>query len=790
MLIHPREDRPFILDTDASNTGMGAVLSQEINGIERPVAFYSRTLDKCRRNYCVTRRELLAVVWAVEHFRPYLWGQRFLLRTDHASLIWLKSFKEPPGQLARWFEVLAQFDFEMVHRAGAKHGNADGMSRKRPCSEPGPCEKCDKTDAVNARCDNYIVGDPSDHDDGAPIEHAAPWSNPTLRHCKVARVESRKLRQQRRNRDKKVRDSRVATGAAATSRHCGLTRVASRRLQQRKGVFELEIEEDIDAARWKKWQEADPTLKELRRLKMAGDRPPPKSEYSAQSPDFKTYIHDWDRIQVDDRDLLCREWTEWSGPGERVYQQVLVPHAQRELVMDRYHNAVSSGHLGTDKTVGKIRQRFHWRRLNQDVRLHIRTCETCLARQKSKGIKNPLQKYISGAPFERIAMDIMCDLPPTAGTPSYRHILVIGCYFSKWPEAIPLVDMRAETVARALVDHFISKFGVPFEIHSDRGSNFQSELMRDVATRLGMKQTRTAAYHPQSDGMIERSNATIQKMLAAYVNDRQDDWDVYLQVVMMAYRASPHAATGMSPNLIVLGKENVLPVDMEMGIKQRSVDQSPHKYVKGISKIQYYTHELVRKHLNEAFEESARYYNRDATDEHFEVDDIVMFKLAQVKVGRKRKLCPRWEGPFVVRRRLGEVTYVIQRFRHSRPKAVNANRLKTYIGRFPPTWHLTREERKQRKQKSETEESTSGSEDSSSESSDHVATPPPKRRATRKSKSARRQKSTSSSGSEAVVKLPPATSRRSKRNVQRDATPPTLTRATRASRHRKKIASE
>jgi hypothetical protein len=120
---------------------MGAVLSQvNEQGKEHPVAYFARTFSKTEKKYCVTRRELLACVKAMKHFHPYLMGAPFTVRTDHSSLVWLCHFKELDGQLARWLETLAQYDFEIVYRKGNKHGNADGLSR-RSCKDCKYCEK-------------------------------------------------------------------------------------------------------------------------------------------------------------------------------------------------------------------------------------------------------------------------------------------------------------------------------------------------------------------------------------------------------------------------------------------------------------------------------------------------------------------------------------------------------------------------------------------------------------------------------------------------------------------------
>ena len=138
ILAYPVPDGRYILDCDASNSGIGAVLSQVQEGQERVISYGSKKLDKAQRNYCVTRRELLSLVTFITQYRHYLLGKQFTLRTDHSSLRWLFNFKEPEGQLARWLEVLAQYNFEIVHRDGKKHGNCDALSRQY-CGE----ETCD-----------------------------------------------------------------------------------------------------------------------------------------------------------------------------------------------------------------------------------------------------------------------------------------------------------------------------------------------------------------------------------------------------------------------------------------------------------------------------------------------------------------------------------------------------------------------------------------------------------------------------------------------------------------------
>ncbi|CAC5386476.1 unnamed protein product [Mytilus coruscus] len=139
ILTHPDFNKEFILDTDASNVALGGVLSQRHeDGKEKVIAYASRSMSKSERRYCVTRKELLAVVYFVKYFKPYLYGRKFTIRTDHSSLRWLLNFKNPEGQVARWIETLSAYDMHIQHRPGTQHRNADALSRI-------PCKQCGYT---------------------------------------------------------------------------------------------------------------------------------------------------------------------------------------------------------------------------------------------------------------------------------------------------------------------------------------------------------------------------------------------------------------------------------------------------------------------------------------------------------------------------------------------------------------------------------------------------------------------------------------------------------------------
>jgi len=128
-LRYPDYTRKFILTTDASNECVGAILSQGEIGKDHLIAFASRSLNKAVRNYSTTEKELLAIVWGVRYFRPYLYGTKFTIVTDHKPLTWIVSVKDPGSRLLRWRIKLEEYQYEIVFKKGVTNTNADALSR-------------------------------------------------------------------------------------------------------------------------------------------------------------------------------------------------------------------------------------------------------------------------------------------------------------------------------------------------------------------------------------------------------------------------------------------------------------------------------------------------------------------------------------------------------------------------------------------------------------------------------------------------------------------------------------
>ena len=332
ILAFPDFNQPFILDTDASDAGMGAVLSQVQDGQEQVIAYASQVLSKQERRYCVTRRELLAVVTFVQHFRPYLLGLHFTLRTDHSSLTWLWKFKEPEGQLARWLDPLQEYDFTVLHRPGKRHSNADALSRL-------PCHQCG-------------------------------------------------------------RETHLQTPFAEEAASLVLT--VSCRGQSEVSLRDLQL--------------ADPDVGPILRGKDSGQKPP-LSESLANGPSYWRLHQIWRQLIVQDG-ILWRVFE--SNDGNTSHLQLVTPTALREEVLHDVHGGTMSGHLGEDKTLAKLKERYYWPGHFNDVQKWCRTCSQCTTRKSAHPKrKAPLQPVTVGYPMQLVAVDILGPLPESPKGNSY-----------------------------------------------------------------------------------------------------------------------------------------------------------------------------------------------------------------------------------------------------------------------------------------------------------------------------------------------------------------------------------
>ena len=168
-----------------------------------------------------------------------------------------------------------------------------------------------------------------------------------------------------------------------------------------------------------------------------------------------------------------------------------------------------------------------------------------------------------GAPLDRLATDILDPLPETPR--GNRFILVVSDSSTKWVEIFAVPKFTAVTCAEKMLNEVIGRFGCPYDIHSDQGRNYESHIFAELCHLLEIRKTRTTPGNPRCNGQVERFNRTLVRMIKAYLKGQQREWDRNLGCLAAAYRATPHESTGMTPNLLMLGREVRLPAEVIVG---------------------------------------------------------------------------------------------------------------------------------------------------------------------------------------------------------------------------------
>ncbi|KAJ8353339.1 hypothetical protein SKAU_G00209060 [Synaphobranchus kaupii] len=231
---------------------------------------------------------------------------------------------------------------------------------------------------------------------------------------------------------------------------------------------------------------------------------------------------------------------------------LLVPRPFIPSVLQLAHTHLLGAHLGVEKTLERIKTRFYWPGVKKAVEDYCRSCPDCQQVAPRPHQKSPLIPLpIISVPFSRIGMDLVGPLPRSSR--GHQYILVVLDYATRYPEAIPLRTMATKGIARKLMLLF-SRVGLPEEILTDQGTPFMSRIMRDLCQLMKVTQLRTSVYHPQTDGLVERFNQTLKKMLKKTMEADGRNWDQLLPFVLFAIREVPQASTGFSPFELLYGR--------------------------------------------------------------------------------------------------------------------------------------------------------------------------------------------------------------------------------------------
>jgi len=549
VLIHPDTQKPFTLETDASNFAYGACLSQKgEDGKLHPVAFLSKSMSPAELNYDIYDKEMLAVVRSLQAWRHYLEGssQKIDIITDHKNLEYFATAKKLSPRQLRWIQELSRFNFIIHYRPGLKH---------------------EKVDALSRRFDHHSK-------EGGEIPQALLRS-----------------------------DQFASISATHAPDH---------------EIIAL-IEEEVTN---------DPMLK-------------PIIAYFENNPEEAP-------ANVQDK---MKEYS-WEQGLLFFRNKVVVPASAeiKRMILALRHDSLLAGHPGQAKTLELVNRDYYWPSMKAYVNKYVDGCQLCQRtkpiHQKPVGLLQPLP--IPDLPWQSISYDDIPALPPSKGFNCITNVVDRNTGYAHFIRTT--TNTNAAKKADEFLDHVWKLHGLPLHTVSDRGSVFNSQLMRAIYKRLGIKPSFSTAYHPQTDGKTERINQSIEQYLRLFCNHAMDNWSDLLPLAEFTYNNTVNASTGLTPFFANYGYHPVFTT-----IPGGSGLAEANDRIKVLKDLQ----KELKASMEVAQETQKRNYDRNQRlGPKLKEGDMVWLESTNITTDRpSHKLSHRRLGPFPIETKLSDLTY-------------------------------------------------------------------------------------------------------------------------------------
>ena len=348
---------------------------------------------------------------------------------------------------------------------------------------------------------------------------------------------------------------------------------------------------------------------------------------------------------------------------------------------------MTGGHLAKKRTAAVIQARVYWPSWSNDLDEYLKQCPACARYYRGSAPRNvAMQTPLVGDPWSRVSLDITGPHPRSAK--SNQYILTLVDHFTKWAEAIPIRNHTAPAVARQLMVNVFSRFGVPQQILTDRGSEFESDLFKSLLDWMGVDKLRSTVFRASTNGQVERFHRTLNSMLAKVVSENQRDWDECVPFVMAAYRASKHEVTGYSPNKLFLGRDTRMPIDLFMGLplEESSLYDTPHEYLSNLLHNMSLSYDIARQKLRVCAERRKKYYDIRVKPQQFQVGDWVYYHYPRRFRSRSLKWQKASTGPYLVVKLIQPSNCWLQKSPKSKAFVAHIDKLKKCHGETPESW--------------------------------------------------------------------------------------------------------
>lgn len=643
ILSYPDFTKQFKVTVDASHLGCGAVISQDQDGSDKPISFISRTFKNGEKNKAIIEKELIAIHFALQTFRPYLYGQKFIVYSDHKPLVYLFKLKNPSSKLMRIKMDLEEFDFEIEHIKGKENVVADALSR------------ISIKDLFELYEENHIF-----KLETIPL-HRQKQENKSKTEIRntnpiLAFTRSMKRQQNSKNTEnvasiiddintnisQQVHDNciQIRKNPRVRITNCKInkngipTQINLSAYKHHKKIFEIILGLDNEKVTLLALLSKLQDKAKIFNIKLIEW---PLHDYIFEMCTVNEFKKLANTILTDLQINLVKTPKEIKNDEEKIN------------ILEKFHkDELFGGHCGHKKLYAKIKDHFYWRKMTRDIAKYIKNCKVCKLSTPNKKTREELELTPTPCkPFETVQIDTIG--PLTKSNSGNQYAVTIIDEMSKWLTIIPIANKSAKDISKAIFENFILIFGPMKEIKTDLGTEYRNKIIHELSQLLKIKHSFSTAYHHETVGAIERSHRVLNEYLRKFLNGQLNEWDTFANYFQFLYNTTKHDGllNKYSPFEIVFLRKNTMPHEIFNGKIEKlyNIDD----YVKECKIKLQLVYSETQKLIEKSKQTNKKSYDKNINPINLKIGDLV--KIIKQPYDKFKYI---YDGPYEVKNIYGK----------------------------------------------------------------------------------------------------------------------------------------